>query len=223
MKRTFPRSRFNWGLMLVGVFMLNGCIEPTSIVKEPKTAKAVPINNVENNNGAIYNAKSYRAMFADRRPQFVGDILTIKITENTTANKANSNTLSSNNKTDASVAAFFGHPKNDATFTANGKRSYDDSTAANMSNVFNGTITATVIEVLPNGNLMVSGEKQLAFDKGGEFVRISGVVNPDTVTQGNVVSSTSIADARIEYRTNSTMDPAEFLSKFARFFLSMGF
>jgi flagellar L-ring protein precursor FlgH len=83
-------------------------------------------------------------------------------------------------------------------------------------------VTATVIEVLPNGYLVVSGEKQVSFDKGTEFVRFSGVVNPDTITTGNFVTSTKVADARIEYRTNTKIDAAEIASMFARFFLSMG-
>jgi flagellar L-ring protein FlgH len=75
--------------------------------------------------------------------------------------------------------------------------------------------------VLPNGYLVISGEKQVALDKSTEFVRLSGVVNPDTITAGNFVTSTKIADARIEYRTNSKIDAAEIASMFARFFLSM--
>ena len=79
----------------------------------------------------------------------------------------------------------------------------------------------TVIEVLPNGNLVVSGEKQVAFDKGAEFVRFSGVVSPDTVAAGNFVSSTQVADARLEYRTNTRIDTADVSSWITRFFLSV--
>jgi len=68
---------------------------------------------------------------------------------------------------------------------------------------------------------MVSGEKQIAFDRGAEFVRFSGVVNPDTITLGNNVPSTKVADARIEYRTNSQLDAAQVVSILARFFLSL--
>ena len=75
--------------------------------------------------------------------------------------------------------------------------------------------------MLPNGNLVVSGEKQIAFDKGSEFVRFSGVVNPDYVRAGNVVPSTQVADARIEYRTNSRIDASQVMSILTRFFLSI--
>jgi len=217
-------SRKTLALMLMSVFMLSGCIEPTSIVQKPKAAVPAQINAGENNNGAIYNAKSYRAMFADRRPQFVGDMVTIKIAENTSAKKSETNSKSSANSNDSSITALFKTketPK--AVFGASGERTYDNSGASNMSNVFSGSLTATVVEVLPNGFLVVRGEKQVGFDTGTEFVRISGIVNPDNITQGNIVSSTSIGDARVEYRTSTKIDAAEVVSKFARFFLSMGF
>jgi flagellar L-ring protein precursor FlgH len=79
----------------------------------------------------------------------------------------------------------------------------------------------TVSEVLANGNLIVVGEKQVAMNKGIEFIRFSGMVNPDTIQQGNVVSSTLVADARVEYRTNSQIDRAEMTSMMSRFFQSM--
>jgi len=223
MKCATPVSRNPWALMLLSVFMLSGCIEPTSIVQKPKAAVPVQINAGENNNGAIYNAKSYRAMFADRRPQFVGDMVTIRIVENTSAKKSETNSKASANSNDSSISSFMGRNVPKATFSASGERTYDNSAASDMSNVFSGSLTATVVEVLPNGYLLVRGEKQVGFDTGTEFVRISGVVNPDNITQGNLVSSTSIGDARIEYRTNTKIDAAEVMSKFARFFLSMGF
>ena len=74
---------------------------------------------------------------------------------------------------------------------------------------------------MTNGNLVVAGEKQVALDKGAEFIRFSGVVDPSTVGPGNIVSSTRVSDARIEYRTNSHIDGAEVMSMLARFFLSV--
>ena len=97
---------------------------------------------------------------------------------------------------------------------------YDDKAATSSSNNFSGTIAVTVIDVLPNGNLVVGGEKQVSLDHGVEFVRFSGVVNPDYIALGNTISSTRVADARVEYRTNSRIDAAQITSILARFFLS---
>ena len=52
-------------------------------------------------------------------------------------------------------------------------------------------------------------------------MRIYGVVSPDRIGTGNIVASTQIADARIEYRTNSRIDKAEFMSQVARFFMNV--
>ena len=77
-----------------------------------------------------------------------------------------------------------------------------------------------MIEVLPNGNLLVSGEKQIGINQGSEFVRFSGIVSPATVTAANTVSSTQVADARLEYRGNGYIDEAQTMGWLARFFLS---
>jgi flagellar L-ring protein precursor FlgH len=78
-----------------------------------------------------------------------------------------------------------------------------------------------VVAVSLKKKLVVSGEKQIALDKGAEFIRLSGIVTPDTITSGNVVSSTQVADVRVEYRTNSRIDAAEVSIWLARFFLSV--
>mgnify|MGYP003332853604 CR=1 FL=1 len=82
------------------------------------------------------------------------------------------------------------------------------------------TITVTVIEVYPNGNLLVSGEKQIGLKEGEEFIRFSGVVNPMNITASNTVQSTQVADARIEYRGNGQVDSAQVMGWLAKFFLT---
>jgi flagellar L-ring protein precursor FlgH len=98
---------------------------------------------------------------------------------------------------------------------------FSDADAQSLSNTFRGTIGATVVEVLPNGNLVIAGEKQVGLNKATEFIRISGMVNPDSIANGNTVASTAIADARVEYRTQSNIDRAEVQSMLSRFFLSL--
>lgn len=219
------RSIRKWVVFIIGSALMSGCaITPDTVVQTPMTAKPVAPNAATATKGAIYNASAYRPLFEDRRARLVGDIITITITENTTATKAGGSSASRSGAVDAAIKVPLGLPvklnKEDISVSAESSLSNDDKAAANNSNVFNGSITVTVIDVLANGNLVVSGEKQISLDKGTEFVRFSGVVNPDTVTQGNVVSSTKVADARIEYRTNSKMDAAQIMSILTRFFLS---
>ena len=88
-------------------------------------------------------------------------------------------------------------------------------------NLFTGTITVTVIEVLANGNLLVSGDKQIGINRNMETLRFSGVVNPATILHGNVVSSTQIADARIDYRGSGYINEAQTMGWLQRFFLNV--
>lgn len=208
---------------IFSMLLLGGCaVTPDSIVKQPMTAKPQAISATSASNGAIFNNAAYRPLFEDRRPRYVGDILTINITENTSATKAGGSSASKTGSVDASLTPPTGLPitLRGITLAADSSIKNEDKAAANSSNNFSGSISVTVVDVLANGNLVVSGEKQVAFDKGTEFVRFSGVVNPDTITSGNVVPSTKIADARIEYRTNSKIDTAQIMSILTRFFFS---
>lgn len=208
--------------LIISMALLASCaITPDTITQQPSTARPAANNGIPVKTGAIFNNGAYRPLFEDRRPRYVGDTVTVTIAENTSATKAGGSSGSKEGEVDASISSFFGRAIPKANFAANSSSEYADRAAANSSNVFNGAVTATVIEVLPNGFLVVSGEKQVSLDKGTEFVRFSGVVNPDTITIGNFVTSTKIADARIEYRTNSKIDAAEIASMFARFFLSL--
>ena len=155
-------------------------------------------------------------LFEDHRARLVGDTIIISIAEKTSAGKNVANSSSKDAKTDVKI------PARIAAFDLEGSNSLSNAekAAANAANNFTGTVAATVTEVLPNGYLKVRGEKQVAFDRGTEFIRFSGVVNPATVNN-NTVASTSVADMRVEYRTNSNFDRAAMQSALARFFLSI--
>lgn len=220
---SFPRGFFAHLLFFSMLMMQGGCATtPSTIVQTPTTAKPPATAPKPAAKGAIFNASAYRPLFEDRRARMVGDILTIQITENTSATKAGGSSSSKTGSVDSTMTSPTGLPikVRGISLSADSSIENEDKAAANASNNFSGSITVTVVEVLSNGNLVVSGEKQIAFDKGTEFVRFSGVVNPDTVTQGNVVPSTKVADARIEYRTNSKLDTAQIMSILTRFFLS---
>jgi len=211
---------FNSSLILI-VSALAGCSAiPTTIVKTPLTARPVTPPPQSANNGAIYQNSVFRPIFEDHRARQVGDVLTLVITEKTAAVKAGA---SSGNKS-GSVSATLPGPlqkKLGATLSTTNTSQFADGDNQSASNTFTGTMGITVVEVLPNGNLIVAGEKQVALDKGTEFIRFSGMVNPDNIATGNTVSSTAVADARVEYRTNSTIDSAEMSSMASRFFQSM--
>ncbi|NMM36047.1 MAG: flagellar biosynthesis protein FlgH [Glaciimonas sp.] len=200
--------------------IVSGCaVTPNSIVMQPTTAKPISPSILPQTNGAIFQNAAYRPLFEDRRARMIGDILTIVITEKTSAGKASANSSSKSGSTSFAAPLLFGGTAA-VGLQASSANKLDGKGAETASNNFTGTLGVTVVDVLQNGNLVVSGEKQVAFDGGAEFVRFSGVVSPDIITAGNIVSSARVADARVEYRTNSQLDSAQMMSLLSRFFLS---
>lgn len=223
---TGPDTMFNRILRLAGwagAIALAGCATPTSVIQQSTTAKPLPAGPSHAANGTIFQIGQYRPLFEDRRARFVGDILTIVINEKTNAGKDAASNASKTGSASASVPSMMKlllKPLQGTDLSASSANKYEDKSSVSSSNDFTGTIAVTVVDVLPNGNLVVGGEKQIGLDKDTEYVRFSGVVNPDTITNGNV-SSTQVADARIEYRTSSHIDSAEVAGWLARFFLSV--
>ncbi|WP_028104765.1 flagellar basal body L-ring protein FlgH [Pseudoduganella violaceinigra] len=207
---------------IAAALLLSACVgAPTTIVNGPTSARPLPppYPPAVQNNGAIYQASSYRPAFEDRRARHVGDVINVVITESTSAVK---NGASAGNK---SGSVNFGVPgllqnRLGANVATSADNKFADADSQSLSNSFRGTIGATVVEVLSNGNLIIAGEKQVGMNKATEYIRISGMVNPDSIN-GNSVASTAIADARVEYRTKSNIDGAEVQSMLSRFFLSL--
>jgi flagellar L-ring protein precursor FlgH len=108
-----------------------------------------------------------------------------------------------------------------ASINAQGANTFNGTGGANASNTFNGVITVTVTQVLPNGNLVVSGQKEMLINQGNEYVRFSGVVNPNTVAGDNSVYSNQVSDARIEYSAKGVINEAETMGWLQRFFLNI--
>lgn len=211
---------------LLALVLLSGCAQlpREPLVQQPMTARA-EVRPTAPVNGAIYQSGfSSQALFEDRRPRNVGDILTIIVSENVNASKnsaANASRTGSASSNYGVVPKIFGSLFSKLETDASGTNALTAKGGANAANTFNGVITVTVTEVLGNGNLIVSGEKQLMINQGTEFIRFSGVVNPRTVSGNNSVASTQVADARIEYSAKGYIDEAQNMGWLQRFFLNV--
>lgn len=207
---------------------LTGCalIPPEPVVLGPTTAvPPPPPPPAPVPDGSIYQPTAYGSypLFEDRRPRNVGDIVTVVLEEKTAAAKnvaTDTNRTSTTTNTITAAPGFmqswFNSNLNTNTSGSNVTKGAGDSSA---NNTFTGTLTTTVIGVLPNGNLQLAGEKQIAINRGSEYIRFSGVVDPRSVTGTNTVSSTQVADARIEYRSKGVMDEVQSMGWLQRFFL----
>lgn len=208
---------------LASLGSLGGCAAPSPITAQPMSARAAPVERVKPRGASLYSDSSYRPLFEDRKARFVGDTLTILINEKTTATKQSSASASRSSKIGADIPTIAGLPLGGlqgTSLAASSSYSQDGKGAAGMNDTFTGTITVTVVEELNNGNLLVSGEKQVSINQGVEYIRFSGVVNPSTINN-NSVSSLLVADARVEYKQDGSMDSAQKAGWLSRFFLSV--
>jgi flagellar L-ring protein precursor FlgH len=182
-----------------------------------------PVVPPQANRGGIYQPASYRPLFEDYRARNVGDVLTININEKVSASKTATSTANRAGAMDFVVPDFQigGKGIKGGNISATSKNDFEGKGDSAANNVFTGAITVTVIEVLPNGNLLVAGEKQIGINQGSEFVRLSGIVDPRFVLPGNVVSSTQVADARLEYRGAGYIDEAQTMGWLSRAFMSV--
>jgi flagellar L-ring protein precursor FlgH len=197
---------------------------PRVEVMQPTSIKPSVTAPVLESNGAIFQVASgtYRPLFEDRRARYVGDILTIQINEKTQATSkqsTNAEKTSSLNASSPEINVLNRRIRAVDLETSSTAKS-DGKGQAAADNLFTGTITVTVIEVLANGNLAVSGEKQVGIGQNMEVLRFSGIVNPSTILNGNSVSSTQVADARLETRGRGAIDQAQTTGWLTRFFMS---
>lgn len=219
-----PITRFiSFGLASL---LAGGCsmLQQTTSVHQPMSARPQLAMPAANGSGAIY-ASNTRSLFEDRRARYVGDTLTVNLVEKTQASKSSNATANRSSSTEVGAPVIAGLPGKSLvgsiSAAAESDMAFSGRGAAAANNAFTGTVTVTVIEHFPNGNLLVSGEKQVAINQGQEFIRFSGVVNPLYITASNTVQSTQVADARVEYKGSGYMDEAQTMGWMQRLFMNV--
>lgn len=213
-------------LLAGGVVVFSGCASQPPMVSDPSFAAVLepePRILEPKRNGAIFNPDMHGGLFGDQKAFQVGDVLTVKLQEKTDASKSAKATSTKGDNADMAVSSLFGLPANtianmDATLSAT--RSFSGDGTATQKNKLEGDITVTVARVLPNGNLVIQGEKFIGINQGLEFVRVSGVVRPADVARDNTVLSTRVANARIQYGGEGAINDANTQGWLGRFFNS---
>ncbi len=192
---------------------------------DPQFAPVRPvyIEQQRSNDGSIFQQGQEMSWFEDMRARRVGDLLTIQLVERTTGSKtANSDVSKSQNlNADVSLLENFGWISEGIVGGDLGaERDFSGAGDADQSNQLNGSVTVTVVEVLPNGNLYVRGEKRIGINTGNEYVKVSGIVRTADITSANTVLSTQVGDATIQYVGDGQVADASKMGWIARFFIS---
>jgi len=211
--------KIKYYLTTLALLAIQSCasIENQPLVSGITTSIVAPNISSKTINGSLFQENipvnyGYQPLFEDHRSHNIGDTITIVLQENISASNSSSSNMTRNGSTNLGMTITPGQLNPILGFNINESKTGFDSIGKNdfygkgshsAKNTFTGLITVTVQRVLPNGNLQVVGEKQVAINEGIEFIRFSGVVNPHNITKNNLVASTQIADTRIEYVSNS--------------------
>lgn len=216
-------------ITLVSLALLNGCMsndKPNAgdpyYAPTASAAQASP----QRTEGSLYQDSYGLTLFGDRKAHFVGDVITVTLSERTVSTKSSKVNVTKDNSTvfNAGPGTLLGTNPTlkglNLGTNVEQKRQFDGDAGADQSNSLQGNITVTVAEILPNGNLMVRGEKWMTLNSGDEFIRISGIVRPDDVAPDNTVVSTRLANAKISYSGKGTLADSQSMGWLSRFFNS---
>jgi len=155
-------------------------------------------------NGAIFQSETNISMFETAKAKRVGDILTVVFDENHAAKKESKTEDSKDTSLEAGIDNLLGNVTSQKYLDKLGigvesAASFAGTGKSEQKNSLTGSITVTIVEVLPNNNLVVRGEKLLTLSQGDEYVQLSGIVRSIDVGPDNQIVSSKMANAKIIY------------------------
>ncbi len=199
-------------MLALAAGLFSGCATPRpakiDISKVPVQAGTIPTTL-----GSIWPGETSRnTFFQDLRARNVGDIVTITISEKTSAMKEAKTSTARKSDTDIGITGVLGLPlsfgmdnflKQGNQFSPNVNSSYDagfdGSGKTERSGELSAVISARVVDVLANGNLVIEGKKDTIVNNELQYIIISGIARPEDIKEDNTILSTLLSDARIEY------------------------
>lgn len=209
---------FKMGVFLTLSAVVGGCAAaPMNISHVPEVQNApepryVTVPPPQKAEGALWSGADGISLYTDRRAHRVGDVVVVRIEENPEA-ELSANTKAKRSSNLSNKLKFFGLMKqianNHPTFPQNPgsdeliksvfESDFDGQGTSDRDGHVNAYISAMVVQVLPNGNLVISGRRQISVNHETQYILVSGVVRPEDINTNNEISSTFVADARIVY------------------------
>lgn len=222
--------KFHLAAMLVLTIALGGCnTTPAESIaaNDPFYAPAVPVVKREQivQDGSLFTAAMANSLYSDVKARRVGDIITVRLSENTNATKSAGSSSSKQSTVDLQPTIGLGGNaiqigREAIQLGVDSSNDFTGDAQATQSNSLQGNISVTVVDVLPNQNLIIRGEKWLTLNNGDEYIRLTGVIRPADITPTNEIQSTKIANARIQYSGTGSFARAQEKGWLTQFFSS---
>lgn len=216
--------------VLIGTLALSGCNSTPDqpiAANDPFYAPAVPVLKREEivQDGSLFSAAMANSLYSDVKARRVGDIITVRLSENTNATKSAGTSSSKESSVDVQpIIGLGGNAINigreSIQLGIDAGNDFSGDAQATQSNSLQGNISVTVVDVLPNQNLIIRGEKWLTLNNGDEYIRLTGVIRPADITPTNEILSNKIANARIQYSGTGSFARAQEKGWLSQFFSS---
>ena len=215
---------------VISVLILAGCNstpKPPVQANDPSFAPVVPNIPREHiaEDGALFKPYMANSLYSDVTARRVGDIITVTLRENTNATKSAGTTTSKETGVDVQpIIGLGGNAVNiggeSIQLGVNAANEFAGDAQANQRNSLSGAISVTVVDVLPNQNLVIRGEKWLTLNQGDEYIRLTGIIRPADISPENEIVSTKVANARIQYSGTGSFARAQEKGWLTQFFAS---
>jgi flagellar L-ring protein precursor FlgH len=217
-------------LSFIAIGSLTGCestpVQPVT-ANDPYYAPAVPTMTRDEivEDGSLFNKAMANSLYSDVKARRVGDIITVQLSENTNASKSAGTSTSKESTVDVNPIIGLGGNvinigKESIQLGVDSSNDFSGDAQANQSNSLTGNISVTVVEVLPNQNLIIRGEKWLTLNNGDEYIRLTGVIRAADISPTNQIQSTKIANARIQYSAKGSFAQSQQKGWLTKFFSS---
>lgn len=206
-----------------------GCVPYQFVQPNHPDYQPVPVNIPPQppiNDGGIFRDQTAVHLFQDLKARRIGDIITVVLSERTQASKSANTEITKESDVGLPNPTLFGRPLSlgmsgtTLGIEQTGQREFTAESDSEQNNSLTGVISVTVNNVLPNGNLVVTGEKWINLNQGDEYIRLTGIIRPEDISAGNEIESGKIANARIGYSGTGALAESNVQGWFSRFFSS---
>lgn len=219
-------------LLVVSILalLLSGCAsveQAKTLPDDPDFAPILPEMNDEPlvPTGSLFKVNYVNNIYSDSKAHRVGDIISVILSESTQAQKnAKTELKKENSATLNPITGFGGTPVNiknkSIQFGYDQESDFKGDSKANQGNSLSGNISVHVLRVLPNGNLMIRGEKWMTLNNGDEYIRLTGIIRSQDISSSNTITSSKVANARIQYAGTGTFADVQEQGWLSKFFSS---
>lgn len=211
-------------LPFVLLSLLGGCASFNEMLPDEDSSQYQPLeldySVPPTSRGGLFRSGYSGSLIGDKRAVRVGDILTVVLDESTQSSKSAGTSFGKTASAAIGIPTVLGKTYDRLESSADAERDFDGSAESSQQNTLRGSIAVTVHQVLPNGTLLIKGEKALRLNQGDEYIRLVGLVRVDDIDRSNQISSQNVANARISYSGRGVLNDSNSAGWLTRFFTS---